>query len=108
MSTQTVTAIDNDDLRREAEQREREAARLRVLQAYGTVFSTDSGAIVLEDLMARCGFDANGIERPAFLQGMPFEAVARNEGAKEVMRHILRMAKARVETFKAKMPKETK
>ena len=80
------------------------AAKLR--DAYTRVFSTEDGETVLANILRECGFDANGIERPAFYQGMPFEDVARNEGAKGVGRHVLRMARGKVKLFEAEEKKQ--
>ena len=71
----------------EAVRRRREELRA----CYRSVFGTENGRAVLEDLMKRFGFNADGVERSSVHVGRSVEQVFHMEGCKEPVRHILYM-----------------
>lgn len=67
----------------------RQEARERT-KSYKRLFSTTDGRIVLFDLFKLYGFDDNGIEKDDFVKGDDGMVLARRDGMKSVIRHILR------------------
>ena len=71
--------------------------RSEKIKAYKRLFSTDDGKAVLEDLLARYGFDENGVERIGVRPGQTHADLALIEGMKEVLRYVLRTRNANPE-----------
>jgi hypothetical protein len=64
-------------------------AKKQLRVSYQTIFNSEHGRRVLDDLKRKCGFGPSGIENPSAVIGSRPEDVFLREGMKEPIRHIL-------------------
>jgi hypothetical protein len=72
----------------EREKRDEEAKQLRL--AYGRIFGSEDGKLVMADLKRRYGW-RDGVEMPCYTSGLCSNDFIHREGMREPVRYILRL-----------------
>ena len=72
----------------EREAREEQAKQLRL--AYGRIFGSQDGQLILADLKKRYGFGRGGVELPCYVPLMAPNDFIPRDGMREPVRYILR------------------